>query len=196
MKKAVVMLIMLVLIFPTLAGAHTHLESADPEAGETISEVNSTITLTFDSPVQEPNEINVTNGSGEEMEITEINHSPENVIEVTLPSSMENGDFTLFYSIVGEDGHIMEDELEYKYEGLEDVEENEEAAEEAAEEEAEKEAENEAGNASDESATESDEQVESSEDQSGNEGGWTLPLIVALLAAVAVIAFMFIRKKS
>ena len=129
MKFKSILFLLLMMVIPFQVEAHTHLESSEPEAGEEISAENPTITLTFDSAVQEPNVIRVTDETGAETTIENIAHSPENVIEITLPEEITGGELDLFYSIVGADGHVMEDELPFTYEGTEEAEATEDTEE-------------------------------------------------------------------
>ncbi|WP_082233091.1 copper resistance CopC family protein [Halobacillus massiliensis] len=190
MKLKYMFFLILFIAFPLQAGAHTHLENSEPVQGETVTAENPLITLNFDSAVRDPNTIIVTDKNGEETTIEDINHSPENVIEITLPENLTSGEIELFYSIVGEDGHVMEEELPFTYEGLseEEAAESEESAEERAAkmaEESQQEAEQE---------TEKANNSASEEDTTGN--SWLLPAIAVGLVALAVIAFLATRKKS
>ncbi|WP_173915315.1 copper resistance CopC family protein [Halobacillus sp. Marseille-Q1614] len=187
MKYSYFLFLLIILAFPIKVGAHTYLESSNPETGETVTAKDPVVTLTFDSSVQDLNTITVTDASGNKTTIEEITHSPDNVMEVTLPEELESGDIQLFYSIVGEDGHVMEEEITYTYEGTEEEEaaESEELAEEQAEEQAE-ESNQETG----------EEAIDSSQEEESSQSSWLLPVIAVGLLAVAGIAFLVTRKKS
>ncbi|MFG6148016.1 copper resistance CopC family protein [Halobacillus sp. B23F22_1] len=177
MKYISIVFLAFMFAYPLSAGAHTHLENSDPEAGEQVPGDDPVITLIFDSPVQQPNEITVTDESGNEITVEDVNHSSDEVIEVPLPEELESGEIEVFYSIVGEDGHVMEEEFSFSYEEVEqDAEENEETAESESEESAE------------------EETLGAAEENSSN--SWLMPVLAVSLLAVAALVFVFTRKKS
>ncbi|MCP3028129.1 copper resistance CopC family protein [Halobacillus sp. A5] len=177
--------------FPFSVHAHTHLENSDPDEGESITSDDSVITLTFDSPVQEPNEITISEESGGETTIEDITHSTENVIEIPIPEDLEGGDINLFYSIVGEDGHVMEEELAYTYEEIEEENEKEEN-----EGDYETESEDETTEDTEENNEVNESESEAAGEEESGSNSWLLPVIAAGLIAVAAIVFLFTRKKS
>lgn len=189
MKKIYLLCLLIVLAFPLKVGAHTHLETTEPQAGESLSADDPVITLTFDSAVQQPNAITITDESGEELTVEEVVHSPGNVVTVTLPEEVENGEVTLFYSIVGEDGHIMEDELTYRYEGGEEEDPNEADSSEKEETDSEN---TEVEEPQDSENTD----VEAAEESDVGGSAWLLPLLAVGLIAVAVLVFLITRKKT
>ncbi len=184
--------VIVLLLIPVQVFAHTHLESSDPATDEVVSSDNPIITLTFDSPVQEPNTISVSQNN-EEITITEINHSPENVIEATLPTDLEDGEIVLFYSIIGEDGHVIEDSLVFTYEKADDnsssTDETQSSEEESIEAEEDEVEEN--------NIVEETEQASIEETEITNEqNGWLLPAIAVILIGIAISVFLINRKKK
>jgi|GEM_PF-4451054 len=202
MKCKSIFFLLLIMAIPFQVEAHTHLESSEPEAGEEISAENPTITLTFDSAVQEPNHIRVTDDSGEETTIDEITHSPENVIEITLPEEIAGGELGLFYSIVGADGHVMEDELPFTYEGTEEAEATEDTGAPAqSEKEAEEQAEQLAAledteSESQESQSQETEEAAQSESAEDSQSSSLMPVLIIVLIGSAVAGFLIVRKKG
>ncbi|SDH86294.1 hypothetical protein SAMN05192534_11347 [Alteribacillus persepolensis] len=182
MKRFLLSCVVGLVAFPTAAGAHTHLESADPEEGSILEET-TTITLSFDSMVQETNTMVLIDESGNELELDEIRHNPEDTIDVQLPEAMNEGEYTLFYSIVGEDGHVMEDELSYTYEASE--EESESGSE----------SEREESISSEEASPEEEEQVTQPEEAEDNGNGVLLPATIGLIVIAAGFIIFFSRKK-
>ncbi|WP_163581687.1 copper resistance CopC family protein [Gracilibacillus saliphilus] len=191
-KRIFFFIIVLLTVFPTIVGAHTHLETSEPEENSVLNEDTGTITLIFESTVQELNEINLTHENGEEFQLEEVTHEPADTFVVTLPESLEDGNYTLFYSIVGEDGHVMEQELAYQFESVEeekteeaidDQETSEEATEETTEEElieTDQAKENEANDATDEE----------------NENNTLIVVFAIALVIVAILAILMLRKKK
>ncbi|MFB5661872.1 copper resistance protein CopC [Alteribacillus sp. HJP-4] len=183
---------LLILAFPAAAGAHTHLESSDPEDGETLSEDTEEIVLTFDSSVQEPNEVTLTGENGEAL-TPEIIHESEDTLQIKLPDDLQEGDYSLAYSIVGEDGHMMEEELTYTFEA-------DETDQDTAEEESEAEKENatpeeESQNEEEASDIEGNEENDS-ETEENNQNTFILPAAGGMLIIAALSLIFLLRKKK
>jgi copper resistance protein C len=175
MKYIMMFFVLLTFTLPVTVEAHTHLQSSTPEEGGTVSGENPVVTLTFDSPVQEPNALTVTDQQGEEYTIENFTHSPEDTLEFEVPEEVADGEIEFFYSIIGEDGHVMENTLMFNYSGGEETDASEE-------EEA-------------ESATESTDEQQA-EDQESDSTSWLLPLIGVGLLVTAGIIYFGARKKS
>ncbi|WP_394218980.1 copper resistance protein CopC [Halobacillus trueperi] len=180
--------LLIVFALPTTAGAHTHLESSEPESGGALTSEYPIVTLTFDSKVQEPTDLTVTGEDGEEFKIESYTHSPENVIEFSIPEAVGSGDIDVVYSIIGEDGHVMENQLTYTYA----VNEAATAPEKDTETEEPSTTSGEDENTSGE-ATESDQVAASNQ---GNESMvWIVPVLGFGILVTAVLVFLGIRKK-
>ncbi|WP_208587801.1 copper resistance CopC family protein [Gracilibacillus suaedae] len=192
-KRLLFFIIVLLIAFPTIVGAHTHLETSDPEENSVLNEDTGTITLIFESTVQELNEITLTHENGEELQLEEVTHEPADTFVVTLPEDlMEDGNHTLFYSIVGEDGHVMEQELAYQFESVEEEETVEETEEAADDQEA-------SEKATEEELPETDQVEENDTNDASDEanGNTTLIAVIAIvLVIVAILAILMVRKKK
>ncbi|MEC3883071.1 copper resistance CopC family protein [Halobacillus sp. HZG1] len=188
MKYISLLCLLVVLALPVTVEAHTHLESSEPESGGALSSENPGVTLTFDSKVQEPTTLTVTGENGEELQIDNYTHSPDNVIAFNIPEEAAGGDIEVFYSIIGEDGHVMENQLTFQY-TVNDKAFEPEASETEEPEAASGEGENAEGEESE------DQQVAASEQ--GNESMvWIVPVLGFGLLITAVLVFLGIRKKS
>ncbi|MGR9050404.1 copper resistance CopC family protein [Halobacillus faecis] len=187
MKYISMFCLLIVLALPMTVGAHTHLDSSEPESGGALTSENPNVTLTFDSKVQEPTALTVTGEDGQEFEIQSYTHSPENVIEFSIPDEVDGGEIEVFYSIIGEDGHVMENQLPFTYTV------NEAAAEEDTETE-------DPETTSDEDENTSGEAAESEEVAGSNQGNesmvWIVPVLGFGILITAVLVFLGIRKKS
>lgn len=196
MKYITMFCLLMAFALPMTAEAHTHLESSEPEAGGSLTSENPGITLTFDSNVQEPTALMVTDEEGEEFEIEDYTHSPENVVEFAIPEGVGSGNVEVFYSIIGEDGHVMEKSLEFVYEGKDEASETEEGTETEGSETT-------SGNSEDMKEDESEKQMEkeSAEQQTeasneeSDSGGWVVPVIVFGILLTAIAVFFSLRKK-
>ncbi|SFJ88163.1 hypothetical protein SAMN04487936_10556 [Halobacillus dabanensis] len=188
MKYIMMLVVLFAFTLPVTVEAHTHLQSSTPEEGGTVSGDDPAVTLTFDSPVQEPNTLSVTDQQGEEYTIENFTHSPEDTLEFEVPEEVEDGEIEFFYSIIGEDGHVMENTLMFNYNGGDEAdafEEEEAATEDSSTDEGEEA----------ESATESTDEQQAEDQESGG-SSWLLPLIGVGLLITAGLIFFGARKKS
>lgn len=106
MKKYLFAFLLLLMIIPTMAYAHTGLVSSNPSEGQVINEDLSEITLQFDSEIEKLSSMKV---------IIDHKEIPFANLEVkgeemtgTLSAPLENGKYTIEWKIVGEDGHNIE----------------------------------------------------------------------------------------
>ncbi|CDQ20094.1 hypothetical protein SAMN05192559_10741 [Halobacillus karajensis] len=191
MKHIAMLFVLFAFLLPVTVEAHTHLKSSTPEGGGTVTSDTPVVTLTFDSPVQEPNALTVSDQQGEEFTIETFTHSPENVLEFEVPEEAENGEIEVFYSIIGQDGHVMENTLTFNYEGgdkADSSEEEEKASEDSSANEGEE------AESTPESSEE--EQNEATENQESDGTSWLLPVIAIGLLLTAGLVFLGVRKKS
>lgn len=189
MKYLSIFCLLIALALPMTVEAHTHLESSNPESGGTLTSENPGVTLTFDSKVQEPTALTVTGESGEEFEIDSYTHSPDHVIEFDVPEEVASGDIEVFYSIIGEDGHVMENQLSFNY----TVKEETSVPEEDTESE---EPETTSGEDQDEGGEESQDQQVASSNQENDSMVWIVPVLGFGVLITAVLVFLAFRKKS
>lgn len=106
MKKGILTLILFLMLLPGAAFAHTGLESAVPADGETVTSALDELVLTFETPIEPLSEIKVVNEEGSEMEIADI-VVKENTLTGKLSDPLPNGTYTVNWTIVGEDGHTI-----------------------------------------------------------------------------------------
>ncbi|WP_430787470.1 copper resistance CopC family protein [Virgibacillus flavescens] len=97
----------LTLIIPAVANAHSGLENATPEAGSTIKEEIKTVELDFNTKVENGSSLFLINDEGTKFEpkILEIN---DDVIKGTFQDSINPGTYKVNWNIVGADGHPIE----------------------------------------------------------------------------------------
>ncbi|WP_416150304.1 copper resistance protein CopC [Salipaludibacillus sp. HK11] len=196
-KRIIFITVILLLVFPAVAGAHTHLDTSEPEEGSVLNDETLDITLTFDSLVQEPTAIILTHEDGEELSPAEITHEPADTVIISLPDNMEDGDYTLFYSIIGEDGHVMEEELSYSYEVTEDETiEEEESTEENEIEENEEVIDSPENNNSDMISEENESEIAAVSDDDSGSSTAVMIVIAAFLIVIAIVAIVTMRKKG
>lgn len=101
---------------PALSLAHTELASADPADGSTLTEPPTEIVLTFEGEVGEGSTFTVTGPDGATVGEGELDLdvADRNVLrgEVEVTAT---GEYTISWSVAGEDGHPVEGELGFTY---------------------------------------------------------------------------------
>ncbi|AZB41678.1 hypothetical protein CEF21_04835 [Bacillus sp. FJAT-42376] len=112
MKKIIVLLLFAFLTFhQTGALAHSELESSNPEQGAEVTEKLNQIDLTFSTKIEESSTFKVSkDGTEVPVQNVQINGS---TLTGTLPEQMENGSYTVNWDIVGADGHVIKDSMEF-----------------------------------------------------------------------------------
>lgn len=113
MKKGLSLFILLMLcIFPSMVSAHTTLVSSNPSEGQVISEPIKQITLEFESTLEKLSTLKLIQ-NGKEIATKGITVENNQMI-ADLPVDLENGNYEIQWKIVGEDGHPITGEIEFK----------------------------------------------------------------------------------
>lgn len=106
MRKMIFMILLLMLI-PTTAFAHTGLESSSPQDKEIITAPLKEIVLTFNTNLEKLSTFTLVNEQGQEVDVNTIVVEGK-LLKGSLTSPLSNGDYTVNWKIVGEDGHVIE----------------------------------------------------------------------------------------
>ncbi|TVX77178.1 hypothetical protein FQP34_22405 [Peribacillus simplex] len=106
-KKVSVIFLILFFLLSNQAFAHTSLKDSTPKDGEVIAEPIQEVTLIFGTKVEQTSKINVLNSNGESIPLGNF------VIEAdemwaTFLQPLENGDYKVNWTIIGEDGHPID----------------------------------------------------------------------------------------
>ncbi|GEN87338.1 copper resistance protein CopC [Oceanobacillus sp. FSL W8-0428] len=191
MKKLTGALALVTLLFVFSASpafAHTHLDTSDPEEGSTVTEALDSVTLYFETVIEESAVLELQAEDGTEITLDNITVNDDELsADVTEP--LENGAYTLSWDIIGVDGHPMEDSLSFEV----DIEEA--AADENTEEDTEGQEDEDATEEQadeNEAASESDVQDTAAEDSNSN----TLLITILLVAIIAVVAIVLLKRKK
>ncbi|MEK4083584.1 copper resistance CopC family protein [Psychrobacillus sp. FSL K6-1415] len=104
MKKICILLLLLLFTFTPSASAHTGLESSVPQDGEVITENISTLSLTFNTTIEDTSTFKITRESGQEISLAEHIVKEKEMIG-TLSSPLQEGTYIVTWKIIGEDGH-------------------------------------------------------------------------------------------
>lgn len=189
MKKLTGALALVTLLFVFSASpafAHTHLDTSDPEEGSTVTEALDSVTLYFETVIEESAVLELQKEDGTEITLDNITVNDDE-LSADVAEPLENGAYTLSWDIIGVDGHPMEDSLSFEM----DIEET--AAEEATEEDTngQEDASEEQADEN-EAASESDVQDTAAEDSNSN----TLLITILLVAIIAVVAIVLLKRKK
>ncbi|MBD7968826.1 copper resistance protein CopC [Paenibacillus sp. Sa2BVA9] len=112
MKKGILTLVLFLMLLPGAAFAHTGLESAVPGNGDTVTSALDELVLTFETPIEPLSEIKVVNEEGKEMDLADI-EVKENTLTAKLSEPLPNGAYKVDWTIVGEDGHTINNEYAF-----------------------------------------------------------------------------------
>lgn len=194
-KRLMVLLtaFMVSIVFGSVAEAHSSMVSSDPEDGSTAEGEVSDVTMTFDTDIQQEEEIYLENADGERVEPEAVNIDGDTV-EVTFSEPLAAAEYNVVWELYGADGHLVNGDFGFTVaEGAADgsEEESEETAEEQTEEEQPEEQTDEVP------AEESEGAVEDAavEDGGGMSGG-VIALIAGLAVVVIAMIIIFARKRK
>jgi hypothetical protein len=107
MKFLAIAALLLALVAPPAAHAHSALAGSIPEDGETVSDEVSRIKLEFTKPVRVTRvRVNATQESGAVEPETDLPASFVDTVEVAFPA-LEPGVYETQWTAVAQDGHVM-----------------------------------------------------------------------------------------
>lgn len=191
MKKITFMIGMLVLlIVPNAAFAHTHMTSSNPEEGSTVEKPIKEVVLTFDTKIESLSTITLKkDGSEIPLEVA----AEGDTLKGTASNDLENGAYTADWKIVGEDGHEMEGTLSFKVQ--QEVEEEEPQTTNENEAAENNDSNDQSASEEDKKTEQTDEQSESTEtEKSNNNSAMTITLVAIGVLAAAGIVFLMKKK--
>lgn len=97
------------------ASAHAVLTATTPERGATVTEQLDVVTLQFSEAVAFP-QVQITGPGGERVEEGLPVEGGQSV-EQALPPVLEHGTYAVAFRVTSDDGHPVEGEFEFSYEG-------------------------------------------------------------------------------
>lgn len=188
MKKILSLFGMLVLlILPNAAFAHTHMTSSNPEEGSTVTEPVKEIELTFDTPVESLSTMTLTKDGAD---VPLAVKAEGETLKGISSSELENGSYTADWKIIGEDGHEMEGTLAFSVQ--QEVKEEEPQPSTEDDESAVNEDDQ---NAENEKTAQTDEQAENTESEQ-SENSPVMTIILVAIGVIAVISIVLLMKKK
>lgn len=103
-------------LLPTLALAHTELAASDPADGSTVADAPDEVVLTFAAEVDEGASFTVFDPDGEEVGSggLDLEVADRNVLRGQI-EVIATGEYTVAWSVVGDDGHEVEGEVTFTY---------------------------------------------------------------------------------
>ncbi|CAM2778748.1 copper resistance CopC family protein [Paenibacillus sediminis] len=105
-RSLLIPMLLMILLFPQMTSAHSRLMSSDPEAGSTVTESLSSITLQFNEDIEPLSTIKVTNVQGEKVPVkVSVTGSK---LSGSLDHPLLNNKYTVTWKIVGGDSHPVE----------------------------------------------------------------------------------------
>ena len=170
LKKLILMTLLMLFTIVPGAFAHTDLESSTPKNGEIVKEALQGITLTFEGKIEQGSRFELRGPDGKEVPAKAITVT-ENQVTGTLSDKLDNGEYTVAWSIISADGHQMEGDFSFTMQ-----------IDEPAEPETVKEP----------NSGQPAEDTETAQESSSN----LVPVIIVILLAAVILFFMLIRRKK
>jgi len=108
MKKSMIFCIALIftLIFPTTIFAHTGLKDSSPSSNEVVTTELKEITLNFKTTIGELSSFDILDASKQKVDSLKVTVQDKSMVG-TLPEALPNGEYTVNWKILGEDGHVV-----------------------------------------------------------------------------------------
>jgi copper resistance protein C len=99
------------------ASAHAALTGTDPEDGATLAEAPAEVTATFSEILDEAStEIAVTDPTGAVIDVVDPSYDGDTFIQPMLYTTP--GEYTLAFRVISEDGHRVDDAIEFTVESI------------------------------------------------------------------------------
>lgn len=114
MKRLLMLTIVFFLLAPSLSYAHTQTTSSHPEQGEVVTEPLSTISILFETKIEDLSTMKLLK-KGNEIPFENIKVN-SNQMQGYLSEPLENGSYKVEWKIVGEDGHPITGEIPFTVE--------------------------------------------------------------------------------
>lgn len=112
MKRMLVLLFTFMLLLPNMAMAHSKLQSSSPAADSTLDAVPEQIEMIFNTEIESLSNFKLFNAAGEQFETGKAAVSGDTMTGA-LPPDLENGVYTVKWTIIGADSHSVEGEFSF-----------------------------------------------------------------------------------
>ena len=111
MKKLLFLLMSLLIMIPSIASAHTELTSSNPAANQVVIEDQKQIVLTYEGKIESLSTMTLVK-DGQEIPFANVTPKENQLIGI-ISTPLENGSYTIKWSIAGEDGHPITGEIPF-----------------------------------------------------------------------------------
>lgn len=111
MNKILMSFLCFFIILPSMATAHTGLESSTPKPGQIVTEDLNEITLTFAGEIESLSTMTLVM-EGQEIPFSDVEPNGKQM-SGTFEAPLENGSYVIHWKIVGEDGHQITGEIPF-----------------------------------------------------------------------------------
>ncbi|MBD8035875.1 MULTISPECIES: copper resistance CopC family protein [Solibacillus] len=130
MKTILLSILAALVLFVPNAAAHTYLDTTKPENGEVVVEPLQSISLTYAGKIEQGSTFKVITANGEQMETSNMT-LVDGVLTGSFDNPLPNGDYTVQWNSISEDGHPLSGEFSFTVNApeTEEAEENVEQAE-------------------------------------------------------------------
>lgn len=101
-----------ILAFAGTASAHTDLSTTNPEDGSEVTEAISSISLTYSGQIEEGSSFEIMDEAGTAVPVNEFTVT-DGILTGNLEAPLENGEYTVNWNSISEDGHPLEGEFSF-----------------------------------------------------------------------------------
>jgi copper resistance protein C len=111
LKKLIILMLCILMIVPSVVSAHTSLSSSNPIEGQVVTENLEQITLDFATSIEELSTMDLVE-DGKKVALEEIKVENKQLIG-RISDPLDNGSYTILWKIIGEDGHLINGEINF-----------------------------------------------------------------------------------
>ncbi|MCU6709662.1 copper resistance protein CopC [Paenibacillus sp. J5C_2022] len=112
MKRIFLLIMVMLFVVPQAAMAHSKLTEAVPAVDAVIEQSPAAIELGFNTKIEKLSTFKLYNEAGEQMEVEGIAASGDK-LSGNVPSPLDNGKYTVKWTIIGADGHAVEGDYSF-----------------------------------------------------------------------------------
>ncbi|WP_347861021.1 copper resistance protein CopC [Salimicrobium sp. PL1-032A] len=112
MKKLIFLTILVMMMAATPVYAHTGMQSSTPEEGSVVKEEVDSISMTFDTSIEQTSDFELKNSSGETITVETVTIDGKTMTG-SLSEPLSSEDYQVMWNIIGADGHPIEGEFTF-----------------------------------------------------------------------------------
>ncbi|MFG3613356.1 copper resistance CopC family protein [Rummeliibacillus stabekisii] len=111
--------LLFILLAPSVL-AHSGLETSSPKSGEVVKSELLTLFLTFNTKIESTSTLKLIGEDGKEITLDDLQVQEKDLIG-NLKSPLGDGEYTVVWRIIGEDGHPIENSYSFSVDTLSDT---------------------------------------------------------------------------